>query len=57
MQIVAKSRGREQNDVRQMVARAMPDSKLDTKHWWKHPNLRKLNLLLIIPLLSIFTLG
>lgn len=46
-----------QNEVRQLVAQAMPESKLDTEHWWKHRNLRNLNLLLIIPLLSIFTLG
>ena len=57
MQIVAKSKRREQNEVRQSVSRAMPGTKLDTKHWWRHPNLRRLNLLMIIPLLSIFTLG
>lgn len=48
---------KEQNEVRQIVAQAMPKSTLDTKHWWRHHNLRSLNLLLLIPLLSIFTLG
>ncbi|RAO66029.1 uncharacterized protein BHQ10_002041 [Talaromyces amestolkiae] len=35
----------------------MPESKLDIKHWWRHRNLRTLNLLLLIPLLSIFSQG
>lgn len=49
--------GKEQNEARHAVAQAMPASSLDTKHWWRHKNLRSLNLLLLIPLLSIFTLG
>ncbi|KUL86934.1 hypothetical protein ZTR_05287 [Talaromyces verruculosus] len=36
---------------------AMPESKLDTRHWRRHRNLRTLNLLLLIPLLSIFSQG
>lgn len=32
-------------------------SKIDLKHWWRHKNLRALNLWLIIPLLSIFSQG
>ena len=51
------SKAKEQNEVRELVSQAMPESHLDTKHWWKHRNLRRLNLLLIVPLLSIFTLG
>lgn len=39
------------------VALAMPTSTVDTEHWWRHKNLRTLNLLLIFPLLSIFTQG
>ncbi|KFZ19742.1 hypothetical protein V501_00512, partial [Pseudogymnoascus sp. VKM F-4519 (FW-2642)] len=39
------------------VALAMPASSLDTEHWWRHKNLRTLNLLLVFPLLSIFTQG
>ncbi|KAH8701536.1 general substrate transporter [Talaromyces proteolyticus] len=35
----------------------MPISLLDTKHWWRHQNLRTLNLLMLIPLLSIFSQG
>ncbi|KAH7147127.1 lactose permease [Dactylonectria estremocensis] len=35
----------------------MPQSSIDTKHWWRYKNLRNLNLLMIFPLLSIFTLG
>ncbi|KAH7008938.1 lactose permease [Ilyonectria destructans] len=35
----------------------LPQSSIDTKHWWRHKNLRNLNLLMIFPLLSIFTLG
>ncbi|KAH6880816.1 general substrate transporter [Thelonectria olida] len=35
----------------------MPESSVDTNRWWKSPNLRALNLLLIIPMLSIFTQG
>ncbi|CAI6342573.1 unnamed protein product [Periconia digitata] len=34
-----------------------PQSLLDTKRWWRHPNLRALNLWLLIPLLSIFSQG
>ncbi|KAL2202832.1 general substrate transporter [Sarocladium strictum] len=34
-----------------------PESTLDTKHWWRHRNLRALNLWLLIPLLSIFSQG
>ncbi|TVY62513.1 Lactose permease [Fusarium oxysporum f. sp. cubense] len=36
---------------------AMPESSVNTDRWWKSPNLRQLNLLLIIPMLSIFTQG
>lgn len=32
-------------------------SSIDTKRWWRYPNLRALNLLMIIPLLSIFSQG
>ncbi|TLD10907.1 hypothetical protein PgNI_06553 [Pyricularia grisea] len=32
-------------------------STVDLKHWWRHKNLRALNLWLIIPLLSIFSQG
>ncbi|KAG9252386.1 general substrate transporter [Emericellopsis atlantica] len=35
----------------------MPESSVDTAKWWKSRNLRTLNLLLIFPLLSIFTQG
>ncbi|KAF7713089.1 MFS-type Sugar/inositol transporter [Penicillium ucsense] len=35
----------------------MPESRLDIDHWWRHPNLRTLNFLLLIPLLSIFSQG
>jgi len=34
-----------------------PQSRVDTTRWWRHPNLRALNLLMIIPLLSIFSQG
>lgn len=34
-----------------------PKSSLDTAHWWRHKNLRALNLWLLIPLLSIFSQG
>lgn len=34
-----------------------PQSLIDTKRWWKHRNLRALNLWLLIPLLSIFSQG
>jgi hypothetical protein len=43
--------------VRDVAAGAMPDGKVDYTKWWKHRNLRALNLLLIFPLCSIFTLG
>lgn len=36
---------------------ALPDSPIDTKHWWKYKNLRTLNLLLLVPFLSIFAQG
>lgn len=39
------------------VTAAMPESSVDTDRWWRSPNLRRLNLLLIIPMLSIFTQG
>lgn len=34
-----------------------PHSSVDTSRWWRYPNLRALNLLMIIPLLSIFSQG
>ncbi|KAM0297031.1 hypothetical protein ACHAPM_009900 [Fusarium culmorum] len=34
-----------------------PHSSVDTSCWWRYPNLRALNLLMIIPLLSIFSQG
>jgi hypothetical protein len=39
------------------AAAVMPESSVDTDHWWRYKNLRNLNLLLIFPLLSMFTLG
>lgn len=39
------------------VRTVMPESSVDTNRWWHSPNLRQLNLLLIIPMLSIFTQG
>jgi hypothetical protein len=41
----------------QPVVDVMPASSVDTAKWWKVRNLRVLNLLLIIPMLSIFTQG
>lgn len=35
----------------------MPESSVDVVHWWRHKNLRSLNLLMIVPLLSLFTQG
>ncbi|KAJ5374236.1 general substrate transporter [Penicillium concentricum] len=35
----------------------LPPSCVDTARWWKHRNLRALNLLMLIPLLSIFSQG
>lgn len=35
----------------------MPEGRVDTKNWLKHKNLRKLNFLLLVPLMSIFTQG
>ena len=43
--------------MRAAAASVMPEGHVDTDHWWKYKNLRTLNLLLIFPLLSIFTLG
>lgn len=43
-----------QDDV---VVSTMPESSVDTNKWWRSRNLRTLNLLLIIPMLSIFTQG
>ncbi|RSL48982.1 hypothetical protein CEP54_012657 [Fusarium duplospermum] len=39
------------------AVRVIPDSSVNVNHWWRHKNLRKLNLLLIIPLMSFFTIG
>lgn len=39
------------------VALAMPASSVDTHHWWRQKNLRTLNFLILIPMLSIFTQG
>ncbi|KAF2822054.1 general substrate transporter [Ophiobolus disseminans] len=39
------------------VRSVMPVSSIDTEKWWRSPNLRRLNLLLMIPMLSIFTQG
>lgn len=35
----------------------MPESSVDVVHWWRHKNLRSLNLLMMFPLMSIFTQG
>ncbi|KAL6352089.1 hypothetical protein LRP88_14531 [Fusarium phalaenopsidis] len=39
------------------VRTLMPESSVDTTKWWNSRNLRTLNLLLIVPMLSIFTQG
>ncbi|KAH7161781.1 general substrate transporter [Dactylonectria macrodidyma] len=39
------------------VLPSMPESQLDLRRWWRHPNLRALNLWMLIPLLSIFSQG
>ncbi|VUC30246.1 unnamed protein product [Clonostachys rosea] len=39
------------------LAPTIPKSRLDTKHWWRHKNLRLLNLLLLVPLLSVYSQG
>ncbi|KAJ5400504.1 hypothetical protein N7465_010993 [Penicillium sp. CMV-2018d] len=36
---------------------SFPSSSVDTVHWWKCRNLRTLNLLMVVPLLSIFSQG
>ncbi|KPM43252.1 hypothetical protein AK830_g3325 [Neonectria ditissima] len=38
-------------------AHVMPESSVETSRWWKARNLRTLNLLLVVPMLSIFTQG
>jgi hypothetical protein len=43
--------------IREAAAAAMPTSSVDTKRWWRAKNLRALNILLVVPLVSIFTLG
>ncbi|KAH6871485.1 general substrate transporter [Thelonectria olida] len=35
----------------------LQSSPVDTAHWWKYRNLRALNVLMIVPLLSIFSQG
>ncbi|KAH6886209.1 lactose permease [Thelonectria olida] len=52
-----KSQVTEQEDVRQAVTGAMPEGTIDHRNWWHHKNLRRMNLLMVFPLLSIFTLG
>lgn len=47
----------EEENVREAEIAAMPDGTIDHKAWWRHRNLRTMNLLLVFPLLSIFTLG
>jgi hypothetical protein len=39
------------------MAIPMPESSVDVNKWWRFKNLRTLNLLLVFPLLSIFTQG
>ncbi|KAM0323614.1 hypothetical protein ACHAPQ_008601 [Fusarium lateritium] len=39
------------------LASQSPPSPVDTTRWWRFPNLRALNLLMVIPLLSIFSQG
>lgn len=39
------------------AAPKMPEGSIDTTKWWRYKELRKLNLLLLIPLLSIFSQG
>ncbi|CEL06433.1 hypothetical protein ASPCAL09610 [Aspergillus calidoustus] len=35
----------------------IPASSVDAKHWWRHKNLFTLNMLMVFPLLSLFTQG
>ncbi|KAL3442862.1 general substrate transporter [Aspergillus insuetus] len=35
----------------------IPESSVDVKHWWRHKNLLTLNMLMVFPLLSLFTQG
>ncbi|KAL5343418.1 hexose transporter protein [Aspergillus crustosus] len=39
------------------VATAIPEGNVDVSRWWKYKNLRTLNLLMVIPLLSLFIQG
>jgi len=43
--------------IRESSAAAIPEGTIDHKQWLKHKNLRRLNFLLVFPLISIFTLG
>lgn len=47
----------EEEHVGEVEIAAMPEGSIDHKTWWRHRNLRTMNLLLVFPLLSIFTLG
>lgn len=35
----------------------IPQGRVDTAHWWRHKNLRALNLWIFVPLLTIFSQG
>ncbi|KAL4881055.1 general substrate transporter [Aspergillus karnatakaensis] len=39
------------------VAPGIPEGSVDVDRWWKYKNLRTLNLLMVFPLLSLFTQG
>lgn len=39
------------------IAPSMPAGSIDITKWWRYKELRTLNLLLLIPLLSIFSQG
>jgi hypothetical protein len=35
----------------------VPQGSVDVDHWWRYKNLLTLNLLMVFPLLSLFTQG
>jgi hypothetical protein len=43
--------------VQEVEVVGMPDGAVDHTKWWRYRNLRTMNLLMVFPILSIFTLG
>ncbi|KAL4778284.1 sugar transporter [Aspergillus varians] len=55
--VAVEGQATQKENVQEIEVVGMPEGNVDYKNWWHQPNLRRMNLLMGFPLLSIFTLG